>query len=81
MLILNLLKSLRDSLLHSSVVEKPSERAAPGHFAAEKNVGRDVEIVGESEVLVHRLDAERLGVPRLLDLHRSSVECDGACRP
>ena len=66
-------------MLHSPIVEKPGERAPPGHLTTEKDVGRDVKIVGESEVLVDGLDAERFGIPRLLDFHPSSVEGDRAC--
>src|SRR6266545_5957057 len=76
---LELTQKLARLVLHSPIVEKPGERTPPGRLAAEKNVGRDIKIVGESEVLVDRLDAKRFGIPRLLDFHWSSVEGDRAC--
>ena len=69
-------RSLRGFLVHAAEIHERREQAFAEELAAQKDVGRDVEVVGEREVLVDGLDAERLGVARLLDRDRSSVDSD-----
>ena len=54
-------------LVHAAQVHERREQAFAQELPAEKDVGRDVEVVGKRQVLVDGLDAERLGVPRLAD--------------
>ena len=54
-----------------SIAESSSEPEAGRQLAAEEQVGRRVDVVGERERLVDRLDAERLGVARVADRRRA----------
>ena len=59
--------------LHLAVGE---ERAHPRDLTAEEHVLRDVEVVGECEVLVDELDAEGRGRAGIGDRHRGALEGD-----
>ena len=59
-------------LLHVGLVEQPGLAA----LAAEEHVLDDVEVVGQREVLVDDLDAERRGVGRAVDRDRLALEED-----
>ena len=67
--------------LHRDVVERAP---AGAQLAAEIEVGGGIDIVGERQRLVDRLDAERLGVARVVDLDLLAVDEDRrrgrACR-
>jgi hypothetical protein len=65
-------------LLHTLVVERLDEAAKVARldFAAEENVGADVEIVGKREVLIDRLNACAARVHRAGELDRFVVEDD-----
>ena len=63
------------------------QKTARGWFAVEKDVGGDVEIVEDAQLLMNKLDAERAGFARrtylgslAIDLHRAAVACDGAAQ-
>jgi hypothetical protein len=58
---------------------KPSQRAA--RLAAEEDVGADVEIVGQRQVLVDRLDAAVAGLRGLAKLDPLAGEADLAADP
>ena len=59
--------------LHRRVVEGP---VRVDELAAEEEVRRRVDVVGEGERLVDRLDPERLRVARVRDLNRLAVQED-----
>src|SRR3546814_13944231 len=60
-------------VLHGIVVEQPERRP---QLAAEKEVGRRVEIVGQGERLVDGLDAVAAGVARRRHLPLLAVDVD-----
>ena len=67
--------TLRHSRFHGDVVE----RAPLGpKLAAEIEIGGGVDIVGERQRLVDRLDAERLGIARIVDLGQLAIDVDVA---
>ena len=57
-------------LLHGVLVELDSV----GKLATEEEVVHDVEVVAQREVLIDDLDAERVGLLRVGDVHRLAVE-------
>ena len=65
-------------LLHPPVVERVDEPRQPTllDLAAEEDVGADVEIVGEREVLINRLDAVAARIHRRRERDRRAVEDD-----
>ena len=67
-----LLKRLRRRTLHGILVEQPAAEPLP----AQEHVLHDVEVVGQRQVLVHRLDAEAGRVPGVADVHRTTLEED-----
>ena len=60
------------------VVERLDEAAETArlHLAAEEDVGADVEIVGEREVLIDRLDPGATSVHRACERNGAAVEDD-----
>ena len=81
MLIFKRLSRLRERFSISRLSRRKRSGARLGDFAAEENVRRYVEIVGQGEVLIDGLDAEVLGVARVRDLHRLAFEKDRAAVP
>ncbi len=67
-------QQLLGALLHGDLVE---DRAL-AQLVAEEEVGDDVEVVAQRQVLVDDGDAEFLGVVRPVDLHRLALPLDGA---
>ncbi len=65
---------------HAPVVERLNEaaEAAPLRLPAEEDIGADVEIVGQCEVLIDRLDADAARVHRRRELGLLAVENDFA---
>ena len=62
MLILSRPSSRARFLLHLPGSRMKAQQALVRQLAAEKDVGGDVEVIGQREVLIDGLDAERLGV-------------------
>jgi hypothetical protein len=57
-------------LLHAALVERAERQLLP----TEEHVLHDVEVVAQSEVLVHDLDAECGGIPRCVQVAVLAVE-------
>ena len=60
----------------SSIAPSSSVRHQVVHLAAEEDVGRRVDVVGQRERLVDALDVECLGVARVADHLRLAVDQD-----
>jgi hypothetical protein len=56
-------------------VQRP-QRPAQVELPAKVQVGGRVEVGCQGQILVHRLDAEKLGVQRPLEVHRPAVQQD-----
>ena len=65
---------LGDLRFHRAFVEHRNAEPALGQFAAHEEIGDDVDIGAEREVLVDRLDAGALGLRRRLGQERLALE-------
>ena len=64
------------SRVADAIAESSSAPVRVEHLAAEEHVGGGVDVVGERERLVDRLDPERSGVARVVDRHGLAVDED-----
>src|SRR5690606_559675 len=62
--------------LHGALAQEAEAQDVAVELAPHEEVGHRVDVGAQAEVLVHRLDAERLGVRRALEAHRRAVEPD-----
>ena len=69
---------LPGGVLHRAVVEVAEPRR---ELASEEHVARRVDVVRERERLIDRLDAQRLGVPRVRDRHRLAARSGSGPSP
>ena len=64
------------ALAACSIASSSRKPSRPRDLAAQEEVGDGVQILGQRQVLVDRLDAERLGVARRADLDRLAGDQD-----
>ena len=68
------LQHLARRLAHAPAIDRRQDAQAPdARFAPQENVGADVQIVGQRQVLIDRLDAERARLARVGELDRPAL--------
>src|SRR5215204_7712699 len=63
-------------LLHTAKIQEEAPRTRMRELAPEEEIGGDIEVIGEREILIHRFDAEILSVAWAAETHGMALEHD-----